>query len=533
VNASLSRPLPEFLTGTLSRRDLLRYGGLAGLTVAGAGALAACSGSTSNSLPAPKTGKSKSGGILTVGTTGGSAKDSLDPHNPVTYPDQARVSNLYEPLFRRDPNFVIKPLLAESLEASNGGKRWILKLRKGVEFHNGKTVTADDIIFSINRVIDPKAPTAGADSLSMISSSGMKKLDDLTVQFDLNYAYALLEDQLAQYALGIVPSDFTIKAPVGTGPFKFESFTPGTRSTFARFDNYWGAKALVDKLVLIDFADDAAKVNALLSGQVQAVDNLPVSQISAVKAAGLNVLISETGAWTPFTMRVDSAPFNDVRVRQALRLIVDRPQLVAQALNGQGRIGNDLYAPFDAAYASDLPQRVQDLSQAKSLLASAGQSGLTVELVTSQGVGSGAVESAQLFAQQAKGAGVNVKIRNLDSTTFYGSSYLSWPFAQDFWFTRSYLPQTANGSMPKSPYNECHWSDPTYVSLVRQAQQQLDETKRKQLLHDAQKLEYDSGGYIIWGFKNQIDAFSSKVTGFVPDKNLPLSSYQFSRASFA
>jgi peptide/nickel transport system substrate-binding protein len=231
-------------------------------------------------------------------------------------------------------------------------------------------------------------------------------------------------------------------------------------------------------------------------------------------------------------MRVNAAPFTDVRIRQAFRLIVDRPQMVAQALNGQGRIANDLYAPFDPAYASELPQRQQDLDQAKSLLKAAGHADLTVELVTSSGIGSGAVDAAELFAGQAKGAGITVEIRKVDSSTFYGDQYLSWVFAQDFWFTRGYLPQVADGSLPGSPYNETHWADEAFISLIQRARRELDEAKRTDLLQQAQKIEYDSGGHIIWGFKNQVDAYSSKVTGFVPDKNLPLSYYQFRRVSF-
>ncbi|MFD1052336.1 peptide ABC transporter substrate-binding protein, partial [Kibdelosporangium lantanae] len=142
-------------------------------------------------------------------------------------------------------------------------------------------------------------------------------------------------------------------------------------------------------------------------------------------------------------------------------------------------------------------------------------------------------EAAQLFAEQAKGAGVTVQIRNTDSATFYGKDYLSWPFAQDYWFTRSYLPQVANGSLATSAFNETHWNDPKFAELIQSAQRELDAAKRTDLLKQAQKIEYDSGGHIIWGFKNQVDAYSSKVTGFTPDRNMPLSSYGFRLVSLA
>ncbi len=524
MNETFSRRRPG-----MTRRELLQRGGLLGLGLAVGGTLSACGGPSSS--PA-STGPAKRGGHLIVGATGGGATDTLDPHNPVTYPDQARVLNLYESLFDRDANYNLQPLLAESMEPSKDAMTWTLRLRPGLEFHNGKTVTADDVIFSLQRILDPKSPAYGATDLRMIDAAGLAKVDERTVRIPLKIPSAILDDQLGQYYLGIVPTDFDERKPVGTGPFQYESFKAGSQSRFSRFDNYWAQPAYVDQLTITDFPDDAAKVNALLSGQVHAVDNLPVSQIEAVKGAGQQVLVSETGAWTPFTMRVDVTPFSDERVRQALRLIVDREQMVTQALNGQGRIANDLYAPFDPAYNDTLPQRMQDIDQARSLLAQAGQSDLTVELVTSSAVGSGAVESAQLFAQQAKAAGVRVSVRNTDSATFYGNQYLSWPFAQDFWFTRNYLPQVSNGSLPTSPFNETHWADPDFISLVTAARGELDEGKRRDLLHQAQEIEYERGGYIVWGFKNQVDGYSAEVTGFTPDRNLPLSNYGFSRVSF-
>jgi peptide/nickel transport system substrate-binding protein len=231
-------------------------------------------------------------------------------------------------------------------------------------------------------------------------------------------------------------------------------------------------------------------------------------------------------------MRVDSPPFNDVRVRQAFRLIVDRNQMVEQVLSGQGRVANDMYSPYDPAYDTSLPQRHQDLEQAKSLLKSAGHSGLSVELVTAD-VFQGVVAAAEVFAQQATGAGVKVNIRKVDTGTFYGPNYLKWTFAQDFWATREYLPQVSQGSLPTSPFNETHWADPTFIKLINQARATVDESKRNQILQEAEALEYNKGGYIIPYFSNQIDAYSAKLTGFIPPKSgFPLGNYWFKNVGF-
>ncbi|WP_128378478.1 ABC transporter substrate-binding protein [Streptomyces cavernae] len=511
----------------MKRRDLLRGGALLAASVPAAGLLSACS----PNRVAPAAGRPVRGGVLRVGVSGGSAKDTLDPHNPLSYPDQARVVNLYEPLFHHDAAYRLKPFLAESLEPSKDGRTWLLRLRAGVEFHNGKTLDARDVIATLRRIVDPKAPTAGATSLSVVDAGRLRRVDATTVEIPLKHPYALLKDLLAQYSLGIVPEDFDLRKPVGTGPFAYKSFAPGDRSAFTRFDGYWRRPAHLDELHIIDFPDDTAKINSLLSAQIHAIDNLPPAYIDMIEKQGGQVLISETGSWNPITMRVDTPPFKDVRVRQAFRLIVDRPQMVKQVLGGQGRVGNDLYAPFDVAYNSDLPQRHQDLGRARSLLKAAGQENLTVELVTSGGIGSGAIEAAQLFAQQAKGAGVKVKVRITDSATFYGDRYLSWPFAQDYWFTRNYLPQVDAGSLKTSPYNETHWNDAEFNTLMDRARRESDASKRNELLKAAQRTEYDRGGHIIWGFKNQVDAYAANVTGFTANRNLPLSNYEFRNVS--
>ena len=518
---------PSRANGGLTRRQLLRYSGLAAAAVAGGNLLAACGGDSGGG---EEGGPQNTGGILVHGATGGGAKDTIDPHQPVTNPDIARVSNLFEPLLFWDNNYELAPALAESVESSTDGRTWTIKLREGVTFHNGKDVTGEDVLFSIRRVADPAKPLPAGGQLSQILDFESSKADDATtVTLVLKKPYAILDFLLAEYTLGIIPTDFDIANPVGTGAFSFQSFDPGQTSSFVKYADYWAEPAFVDELTIQDFADDNAKVNALLAGQVQTVDNLPYNLIDSVKSQGGGALISDTGAWVPFTMRVDSAPFSDVRVRQAMRLIVDRNQMIEQTLSGYGSLGNDLYAPFDAAYASDLPQREQDIDQARSLLQQAGQEGLQVELFTGDDIGSVAPASANLFVEQAKQAGVDVKLTK--KTPFYSDDYLSYPFAQDFWNTRQYIPQAAVCAMPGAAFNETHWDNPKFTDLINSAASELDEGKRTTLLQDAQQLEYDEGGYIIWGFRQQVDGYASTVQGLEPSRYLPLGSYKFQKVS--
>ena len=525
------RRTPGFLAGSqLSRRDALRLGALTAAGAAGLGSLTGC-----QAVPPPpdQSAAQKRGGVFSHGATGGGLKDTLDPHFPVTNPDIARCNNLYEPLLFWDEDYKLQPALATSVTPNQDATEWTVRLREGVVFHSGKTMTADDVLFTLARVADPKntAP-GGAELLKILDLKNARAVDDQTITLPLKTPYTVLDQLLAEYTVGIIPTDFDIENPAGTGAFKFESFVPGTLSTFARHDDYWGDPAWVDELLIYDFPDDPAKVNALLAGQVQSVDNLPTYLVDSIEEQGSSALISETGAWVPFTMRVDTGVYQDVRIRQALRLVVDRQQMIDQALGGYGFLGNDLYSPFDPMYNDELPQREQDIEQAKSLLKQAGKSDLQVELVTSTAVGVGGVEAANLFVEQATAAGIDVQLTKADPNTFYGDQYLSWPFAQDFWNTRNYIPQVAQCAEKNSPYNETHFDDPEFNKLIDQARKEPDEGKRTELLHAAQKIEYDTGGYIIWGFKRQVDGFSNLVQGFVPHRYLPCSSFKFQRVSF-
>jgi peptide/nickel transport system substrate-binding protein len=342
-------------------------------------------------------------------------------------------------------------------------------------------------------------------------------------------------EAFAQYFQGVVPAGYQPtavgKGPlqfIGTGPYKVKNFTPGRESVHVKNENYWrSGQPYFDQVRIINFPSDAAKVNALLSGQIEAMADVPFAQIPVVKGRrNLRIYTGLTGAWTPLCMRVDVAPFNDVRVRRAFRLLINRPQVVRQGLSGYGRVGNDIYSPFDPLYAGDeFPQREYDPEQAKSLLKAAGAEGLEVELVTSP-ADTGMVEGATIFAQNAKAGGVNVTVRNVDGGTIYGDQYLKWPFSADYWGTRNYLLQAAAGVLKTAPFNETHWDAyPNYgkfESLYRQALATVNTKKRGEIIREMQRMEYNDGGLIIWGFKNLTDGYAAKVAGYKVERGATL-----------
>jgi peptide/nickel transport system substrate-binding protein len=519
----------------LSRREVLLKGAAGGLAVAGLGELA-----LPNAFAASERAQLKRGGNFRIGIGGGSDKEAIDAQNSVLDPDAARLVAMFEGLTYYDQNYKLQMGLAEEF-SSKDAKVWTIRIRPGVEFHNGKTLTADDVVYSIKRMLNKSLALYATSQIEgSVVASGIKKIDKNTVRLTLAAPNSVLPDAFGQYFMNIVPVGYkSLKLggkQIGTGPYTFKSFTPGQRSVHLRNPNYWRTgQPYFDQVTVIDIADDSARVNALIGGQVDAIDAIPFAQVGSTQGKGFKILNSAGGGWVPITMAVDQAPFTDPRVRQAFRLIADRPKLVEVAYSGYGRIGNDIYSPLDAAYDKALPQRVQDIDKAKSLLAAAGQSNLTLDLPTTAGR-AGQVECAVAFAQMASAAGVTINVKTLDGTTFYGTQYLKYPFATDYWGTRNYLNQVAAGSLPNSPYNETHWNDPTFNSLYAQALKTVDPAKRADLIHQMQKLEYNQGGYIVWGFYNLVDAYSKKVVGFQPSKGtLPLGGYgnAFRTISFA
>jgi peptide/nickel transport system substrate-binding protein len=512
--------ITRFIYGSrVTRRQVLKGAAVLG-GVAALGPIASACGGEESSEGENGEGTPNQGGDLMVGIVGGSAKDTADPHIGSFEPDIAIQYIMYEGLTMWDFDMNIQNLLAESIEPNDDGSVWQVKLRDGVLWHDGSPVTADDVVYSMERIVDPKDPKVAVAALTGVGPGVTRKVDDLTVEFRLTTPNVLLHENLAERSAKIVPVGFDPMNPIGSGPFKMVDMKPGEQFKWEAFTDHWDGRPYVDTLTMIEFADDTARINALQGGQIHALSQLPKSQANVIESTeGLALLNAETGAWRPFTMRIDVKPFDDVRVRQAFRLIVDRQQMIDQAYSGLGAVGNDMYARYDAG-TPDLPQREQDIEQAKSLLKQAGYDGdLAVELVTSEGaLGGDEVAAAQVFAEQAKAAGVSVKLRKVDAGVFYGDDYLSWPFAQDFWATRSFLAQASQGTMPDAPYNETHWENAEWLALVQQAFQTVDDGERNALIAQAQEIEYNEGGYIVWSWRNQIDAHSETTTGYKLDK---------------
>jgi len=493
----------------LSRRTVLR-GTLGGAVLLG---LSACGTRSGEPASSADNGTPVQGGNLRIGVVGGGAQDSLDPKNMQQPVDFARSAALYDPVAFSDVDYRRQFRLAESIEpADKSGTVWVVRLKPGVEFHNGKSLAAEDLIFTIQRGLDPKSPGLAATFLAAVNADQLKALDGRTVQIQLSSPSSIFPLQIGTVGVPVVPVGFDPQNPVGTGPFKFQSFAPGDRSVMVRNPNYWSDVAHVDQLEIINVADPSASLNGLQGGQFDAIPGIQFSQAELVKNAGARLVVSNDSTAMMFAMNMAEEPFKDVRVRQAIRLIVDREQVVQQALNGYGEIANDLYARFDPAYRTDLPQRKQDIAEAKSLLQSAGHSDLNFEIPATDGY-SGSIESAQVFAEQAKAAGVNAHVAKYDSDTYYSRYYKQSLFGVDLAAPESYMTTALQYSVPGGEYNSSNQDDPEYTRILSAAFAEMDETKRNERLRELQQIDYDRGGYVIWGFTKSLDAASTKVGG--------------------
>jgi peptide/nickel transport system substrate-binding protein len=538
----------------ISRRDLL-VGGTSAAALAAF--LAACGSDSGGSADTGATTGASAGGSVAPGTTGGgtattagggattaagaggtptpggtlrvgvvgSTNDIIDGQYIVAKPDQARLVAGWETLvtYDKDFNVVYDNGLAEEVEAK-AADLYVIRLKDGIQFHNGKPVTADDVIYSFQRRLDPKLALAPA-LVALLDPSGLTKVDDRTVQVQLKQKAVTFMNGLAEYTATVVPVGYKREDPVqvGTGPYMLKSFTAGAESVHEKNPNYWDSgKPYLDEIQIVDFADAAALVNALGSGEVDAIVDVPFAQVATITAnSDLKILESEAGSWLPITMAVDQEPFTDERVRQAMRLIVDRDQMVERVLSGHGRVANDMYGVFDASYPKDFPQRKQDIEQAKQLLKDAGKEGLQIDLFAPDDT-AGLPELAAAFAEQAKEAGVTVNVKVLDGGTYWGDEYTKRTFATSFWGTRPYLNQVAAGSLKDATYPETHWppAGSDFEQLYFQALAETDDDKRNEIIRKMQQEEYDSGGNIIAVFNNLLDAHSNAVQGFVAEPNV-------------
>ena len=508
--------------GRLDRRSFLRTGLAGGAAVAAGGLLAACGSGSQTSSAASSASTPRKGGNLRVGLTGGSSSDTLNPFLAgLTAIGTARAQNLYQPLVQLSNSGQVEYVLAEEIVPHGSASNWIIRLRKGVTFHDGKPFGADDVVSFFQQQLNPKAALTAGPILTPVDAKGIKKVDNLTVQVPMKIPFSSFPEQLAAlyWVMYVPPAGWKQgDKPIGTGPFMYDSFTPGQQSVFKRNPNYWKSGVPhLDSLTISDFNDPTSLANALTSNAIDGTGFLTGTQRAALQGqSGIETVVSKTGSIQPFTMRVDKAPFTDVNVRQAFKYLIDRPAMIATSLNGYATVAHDVTSPLDPDYDTSL-QRQQDPELARHLLKKAGyDSNLTITLYTSVAIQASAPPMAIVFKQQAQAVGVTVNINQVSASDFFGPNvYTKVPFAQIFYNYSPYLSQVNQTFLPTSPYQETHFNDPAYTKLYYEANKTTDPSLRRQIVHEMQKIDFDQGGYIVPAFPDAIDAYRSNVQGHV------------------
>ena len=506
----IDRQKQKFAAGHIDRRQFLT-----GVIAAGVAVPTALSMADKVMAATPK-----QGGFFKQGFGHGSTTDSLDPGTHENGFMQNFVYSYTNNLTEVDNHGKLVPELAESFEASDDAATWTFKLRDGVEFHDGKSLTADDVIatFNFHRAEDSKS--AGKGLLTAVKE--VRKDGDNVVIFELDNGNADFPFIVSDYHLIILPSKdgkIDFQAGVGTGPYKMDKFEPGVRAEFSRNPNYWKeGRAHFDQVETLSLLDTTARQNAIMNGDVLSIDKVDPKTVHLLaRAPQLNILETTGTQHYTFPMRVDAAPFDNYDLRMAVKLALKRQELVDKILLGHGSIGNDHPISVSNRYhASDLPQREYDPDKARDHLKKAGMEGVTLQLSTADAAFAGAVDAALLIKASAEAAGINVEVVREPKDGYWANVWNKKPWCACYWGGRPTEDWMFSSAYTKdTEWNDTAWKTgeaaDRFNALVIEARAELDDEKRREMYAECQRLINDDGGAIVPMWANHIHAVSKKI----------------------
>jgi peptide/nickel transport system substrate-binding protein len=492
--------------GEISRRDFMQKAAALGLAAAVPSALI----STGAQAATPRRG-----GHLRVATVQGSSTDQLDPAQLSSGHTNFLWYSIHSQLTEIGADGQLAPMLAESYETGKDPSEWIFKLRKGVQFHNGKAVTADDVIASLDRHRGEASASAMKTFMEEIVS--FSKDGDHVVKIKLKSASVDFPVILSASSLSILPSkDGKIEdMSIGCGAYMLEEFEPGQYSKLKKNPNhYLSDRGYVDSAEILTIADSTARQNALVTGVVDVIGDVDASTADLLaRNKRLEILDVVSTQHYTFPMRTDLAPFDNNHVRMALKLSIDRNEVLDKILNGHGLIGNDHpISPANRYYNADLEQRVYDPEKAKWHLKQAGLSSLKVELSASDGLYAGAVDTTVLFSEHAKKSGIELVPKRVPDDGYWSDVWLKHPWCASYWSGRPTEDwMFTQGYSASSNWNETFWKNDQFNQLLVAARAELDDSKRRQMYYDMQAICRDDGGSVIHAFANHISAHNQTV----------------------
>jgi peptide/nickel transport system substrate-binding protein len=529
--------IDEFAAGRLSRRDFIRRATVVGISAPVLGSvLAACSSSSSpSSSPTSSSAAGAAGAVIQAGIVTPTAAI-----NPVTVADQGGLDMLAqtgEYLNLSTQTLTLKPVLAESWSANSTADVWTFKIRQGVKFHNGAALTADDVVYTYKLQSNPSSSSNALSAFGgVLVPDGVVKVDDYTVAFHLeapngNFPYLTSSDN---YNMIIIPNNYNPaswqSSFIGTGPFVLSSYTPKVGASFTRNESYWGTKALPSQTKFTFYDTPAASILALTGGTIDVLGQFAVSGGEALlNNPSYNVIKLRSSAHRELSMRCDQAPFTDPRVRQAIALTLNRPDIITALFKGYADLGNDNpFAPVFPSTNTSVAQRAQNISMAKSLMSAAGHSsGFSTKLITENFLE--IPQFAQIVVQAAAAIGVKIDLTVESSSQYYGKA----TFGNSDWLdaTMSLVDyghrsvpnvfltaplETINAKTGTGAWNAAHFNNSQYDSLVSQYIAAIDLSTQRSIAGQIETLLLNQTPVIYGYFYNYLSATASGISGVYP-----------------
>lgn len=506
--------LTELLrNGAINRRDFISRMSALGLAGAISGILA-----TSLIQRPAYASTPKKGGHMRMAMGHGGTPDTLDPGfilNGFLTVMHFTITNM---LTEINHDGSLKPKLAEEWSASSDASTWTFKLRKDVTFHNGRDLTADDVIASINHHRGEESKSGAkplVDPITDISTDGKH-----TVVFSLEAGDADFPFKMGEFNFPIYQANddgsLDWKSGIGCGAYVLKEFEPGVHATFERNPNYWNAgnSAYFDSCELLSIADTTARTSALMSGEVDAIDRVDLKTVDRLGNVD-GIVVEEVSSKLHYTfeMRTDIAPFNDVNVRLAMKYAIDREAMLKGLLLGHGLVGND--HPISPAYPffdDSVEQRTYDPDKAKFHLGKAGLSSIDVSLSAADAAFAGAVDAAILYKEYAADAGVNINVVQEPKDGYWSNVWQHKPWCASYWFgTPTPDGIFALGYKGGAGWNATFWGDEKFDKLLLSARAELDSAKRSELYGEMQRIVRDDAGTVVPLFANDVFATSDKI----------------------
>ncbi len=497
----------------MSRREFVGRAGALGVSAAAAGSMFA----TALQAAAPVRG-----GTLKAGMSGGASSDTLDPALVASEATHAILRTWSETLVNVSRDGQVVPRLAEEVTSSPDAKVWNFKIRKGVEFHNGQTMTPEDVVATIERHTGDDAKSGAQGIVKGIETM---RINGDTVEVTLSQANADFPYLMADYHLAIQPNGGKDdpNAGIGTGAYIIESNEPGVRTTFRKNPNDWDdTRGWADAVEVLVINDATARTSALQSGQVDMINRVDPKVAALLdRAPGLTVKnVSGRGHYV-FIMRIEMDEFVNPHLRMALKLAINRQEMVDKILRGYGGVGNDF--PINAAYPlfdDTIPQREYDPEEAARHYKLSGHDGSPIILRTADAAFPGAVEAAQLFQESAKAAGIPLEVKREPDDGYWSEVWNVQPFCASYWSGRPVQDQMySTAYLSTAEWNDTQWKRPEFDAMLIEAKAELDPAKRKDLYSRMARMLRDEGGLILPMFNDFVDALSDKVMGYEDDPN--------------